>query len=60
MVTAAFVIFLAVARRWYVGSGWNALTLIMYANFNLLVSMHRIALVCFPRNNQARAFVDSL
>ncbi|GIL75226.1 hypothetical protein Vretimale_7896 [Volvox reticuliferus] len=63
LVTICLVIFLilwlAVVSRWYDGSGFNTLCIILYANFQLLVAYHKFVTVALSQNNKMRAFVDS-
>ena len=57
-IAAAVVVFLVGLSRWYSGSGIANLCLILYANANLLLAVHRAMEYLAPRSRRARRLVD--
>ncbi|PNH12435.1 1,3-beta-glucan synthase component FKS1, partial [Tetrabaena socialis] len=55
---AGVVVFLLGLSRWYSGSGITNLCLIVYANIQLLLAVHRTLEQVAPRSRRARRLVD--
>ncbi|KAJ9526929.1 hypothetical protein QJQ45_025369 [Haematococcus lacustris] len=61
-VTLGLVVFIIVffvgISRFMTGSGFEAMLIVIYANWNLLVSFHKLATPMLSQNNNVRAFSD--
>ncbi|GIL92522.1 hypothetical protein Vretifemale_20040, partial [Volvox reticuliferus] len=54
-----FVVYMVVLTRFYSGNGLTHLMQVGYANFVILVMVHRAATYLFTQNNSVREFVDA-
>ncbi|KAL6746905.1 1,3-beta-glucan synthase component-domain-containing protein [Haematococcus lacustris] len=61
-VTLGLVVFIIVffvgISRFMTGSGFEAMLIVIYANWNLLVSFHKLATPMLSQHNNVRAFSD--
>ncbi|GIL51750.1 hypothetical protein Vafri_7680 [Volvox africanus] len=54
-----FVVYMVVLTRFYTGNGLTHLMQVGYANFVILIMLHRAATYLFTQNNTVREFVDA-